>query len=223
MVEPCVMDIKIGKRTWDPLADEKKIECEETKYTACKQTLGICIPGFQVYSVKTGIVKRYGKEYGKKLNETSIKEGKFIRTLNSKGTFNLLYSIAALKLFLNAEHGLCRALLVQLLSILWSIQRWARSQRSMKLYSSSILLAYDARYLRNNLELMNKSKVGSPQCVNPKSPISPDHSPLNSPFNWSLKSHGDHSPTGANAQEMYKKVQRSHSSQNNYDEVNVGN
>ena len=27
--EPCVMDIKIGRRTWDPLATEKKREAEE--------------------------------------------------------------------------------------------------------------------------------------------------------------------------------------------------
>lgn len=27
--EPCVMDIKIGRRTWDPMATEKKREAEE--------------------------------------------------------------------------------------------------------------------------------------------------------------------------------------------------
>lgn len=29
MTEPCVIDIKIGKRTWDPLATEDKILTEE--------------------------------------------------------------------------------------------------------------------------------------------------------------------------------------------------
>lgn len=77
MTEPCVIDIKIGKRTWDPLASPDKIDAEEQKYQACKQNLGICIPGFQVYSVKTGSIKRYGKEFGKKLNQTTIKDGKY--------------------------------------------------------------------------------------------------------------------------------------------------
>lgn len=48
---PCVMDIKIGQRTWDPLADEEKIKIEESKYYECKQGLGFCIPGFQVYDL----------------------------------------------------------------------------------------------------------------------------------------------------------------------------
>lgn len=76
MTEPCVIDIKIGQRTWDPLASPDKIAAEEQKYQACKQNLGICIPGFQVYSVKTGSIKRYGKEFGKKLNQNTIKDGK---------------------------------------------------------------------------------------------------------------------------------------------------
>lgn len=29
MTEPCIIDIKIGKRTWDPTASEEKILLEE--------------------------------------------------------------------------------------------------------------------------------------------------------------------------------------------------
>lgn len=76
MSEPCVMDIKIGKRTWDPLAVPEKIRAEEQKYEMCKQNLGFCIPGFQVFDIKSGRIKRFGKEYGKKLNQNSVKEGK---------------------------------------------------------------------------------------------------------------------------------------------------
>lgn len=132
--------------------------------------------------------------------------------------------VSALRIFLNAEHGLSRSLLVQLLSGLWNIQKWARSQRSMKLYASSILLAYDARYLRNNLELQKKSKLDSPTGPMSKSPRMPslaDNSPK-SPFNWPNNSEsGDRSPNGTTMQAMYKQVQRSHSAQNNYDEVRL--
>lgn len=75
MSEPCVMDIKIGKRTWDPLATPDKIQAEEQKYEMCKRNLGFCIPGFQVYDIKSGRIKRFGKDYGKKLNQNSVKEG----------------------------------------------------------------------------------------------------------------------------------------------------
>lgn len=77
MAEPCVIDIKIGKRTWDPFASAEKQKAEEQKYQACKQNLGFCIPGFQVYDIKSGRVKRYGKEYGKKLTQETVKDGEY--------------------------------------------------------------------------------------------------------------------------------------------------
>lgn len=75
MAEPCVIDIKIGKRTWDPYASAEKQKAEEQKYQSCKQNLGFCIPGFQVYDIKSGRIKRYGKEYGKKLTHETVKDG----------------------------------------------------------------------------------------------------------------------------------------------------
>lgn len=54
MAEPCVMDIKIGRRTWDPLATPEKKATEELKYAESKRTYGFCITGFQVYCVSSG-------------------------------------------------------------------------------------------------------------------------------------------------------------------------
>lgn len=81
MPEPCIIDIKIGKRTWDPMASPEKVLAEEQKYQACKENLGICIPGFQVYDIKSGRIKRYGKDYGKKLNQETVKDGNTLLTL----------------------------------------------------------------------------------------------------------------------------------------------
>ena len=52
---------------------------------------------------------------------------------------------------MNEKSGLSRTLLLQLLASLWSIQNWARKQRKLRLYSSSLLLIYDARKLRHEL------------------------------------------------------------------------
>ncbi|GJQ72284.1 Ipk2 [Trypoxylus dichotomus] len=41
---------------------------------------------------------------------------------------------------------------MQLLTSLWRIQNWARKQRQLRLYSSSLLLVYDARRLRQTLK-----------------------------------------------------------------------
>ncbi|KAG6451114.1 hypothetical protein O3G_MSEX006971 [Manduca sexta] len=129
MLEPCVMDVKIGKRTWDPLATEEKKKNEQTKYALCKQEYGFCIPGFQVYKLATGKLHRYNKDYGKKLHGQAVKD--------------------AIRTFLNGGSGagLCRALVLQLVSRLWRVQRWARGVR-VRLYSASLLLAYDAAKLR---------------------------------------------------------------------------
>lgn len=75
MLEPCVMDIKIGRRTWDPLTTEQKRKTEESKYAECKNTVGFCIPGFQTFHIASGTYKKFGKEYGKKLNENTVKDG----------------------------------------------------------------------------------------------------------------------------------------------------
>lgn len=191
MIEPCIMDIKIGKRTWDPLASKEKREAEEQKYLECKHNLGLCIPGFQVHSITTGKCKKFDKDYGKKLNQKSIKD--------------------ALRIFLNSEAGLSRGLLMQFLSGLWKVQKWARTQKLVKLYSSSLLLVYDARRLRNSLQCSKKNGAL----------ISPGNS------NLSLQEQGVNG-TGTPFQfpverkisepvQCYQRVQRSHSSQNNFD------
>lgn len=128
MTEPCVIDIKIGKRTWDPLASEAKRMVESSKYVRCKENVGFCIPGFQVFSIKAGKIKRYGKEYGKSLDENTVLE--------------------AFKLFLNADTKIYRPLVMKILFHLRNIQNWALKQRKFLLYSSSVLIAYDAKRLK---------------------------------------------------------------------------
>ncbi|XP_050072055.1 inositol hexakisphosphate kinase 3-like [Anopheles maculipalpis] len=132
LVWPCIMDVKIGRRTWDPLATPEKRKAEENKYKACRQRFGLCIPGFQLYSVRDGgTLIRHGKDYGKKLTEDNIRD--------------------AFLLYLNAtEDGrVSRTLLDQLLHDLYLIRDWARKQTNFRLYSSSVLLVYDAAQLED--------------------------------------------------------------------------
>ncbi|ENN71064.1 hypothetical protein D910_12421 [Dendroctonus ponderosae] len=133
------MDIKIGRRTWDPNANHAKIVAEQTKYSKSKRDLGLCIPGFQVYKIKDNKLLKYDKTYGKNLDKDGVRE--------------------AIKIFLNADtHHFCRKLIVQFLSSLWQIQHFARTQRRFRLYSSSILLIYDARRLRAHAKLKTSTE-----------------------------------------------------------------
>lgn len=183
MYEPCVMDIKIGRQTWDPLAGPAKRAGEEKKYAQCKEEYGFCIPGFQVCRLSTGFVKKYGKDYGKKLNKEMVVEGnrerkwynlfrppeKYLQKLNRFYFSALMRSMylfifTAMEIFLNAKPGQppCRNLIVQFLSTLWKILKFFRLQTKFRFYSSSVLLAYDAKRLRqysspsnNNLPINN--------------------------------------------------------------------
>ena len=75
MAEPCVMDVKIGKRTWDPLASREKREGDDRKYAASKKAYGFAIPGFQVYDIETNELRKFGKDYGKKLDAQGVVDG----------------------------------------------------------------------------------------------------------------------------------------------------
>ncbi|KAI5634905.1 inositol polyphosphate kinase domain-containing protein [Phthorimaea operculella] len=129
MLEPCIMDVKIGRRTWDPLATQEKILSEQSKYAACRREFAFCIPGYQVYKLATGKLHKYNKDYGKKLQGVLVNN--------------------ALRNFLNGMgSNLCRTLILQFLTSLWRIHRWASRQTAVRLYSSSLLLIYDAAKLR---------------------------------------------------------------------------
>ncbi|XP_063625724.1 inositol polyphosphate multikinase isoform X1 [Cydia splendana] len=180
MLEPCIMDVKIGRRTWDHLASVEKIQKEQTKYKLCKEAYGFCIPGFQVYRLSTGKLLKYNKDYGKRLHGQAVKEA--IRNfLNGVGT------------------SLCRALILQFLTTLWKIQKWASRQTSVKIYSCSLLLAYDAAKLR---DCCGEGDVLSPrpkcrsESVGRRKSIHSMHSDTGSNFSGQISSKGP----------VYKKV-----------------
>lgn len=130
--KPCIMDIKIGRQTWDPFASASKIEAEEKKYTECKRELGFCIPGFQVYDSESCKVVKYDKSYGKSLNKSTVLE--------------------AFSIFLNLHNQKHAAKAIELyISKLEEISNIISKQKQLHLYSSSILLSYDCEKLGTNV------------------------------------------------------------------------
>lgn len=135
---------------------------------------------------------------------------------------------------------------MKFLSTLWSIQTWARSQTSLRLYSSSLLLAYDAKRLKNqiycNRNYSNSSTVSSrSSSVDSSSKLTPTSASGNE---WQTlhtnstndtminNTNGCYNSTNdscngtinypiniAEPIQFYKQLQRSHSTQNNYEEV----
>lgn len=203
-------------------------------------------------------------------------------------SFSSLSLFSALKIFLNADTQLSRLLLMKFLSTLYSIQQWARTQTTLRLYSSSLLLAYDAKRLRaqifcnrNNRNYSNGSTTASSRSSSVESaskltPTSPNaandwqassniHSisetmqssgpnettksssttttttsteatiNANGCINSSINNHTTQTQThnghsigrehssfinDMDSIQLYKKLQKSHSTHNNYEEVN---
>ncbi|KAH8279624.1 hypothetical protein KR018_008756 [Drosophila ironensis] len=135
MLQPCVMDIKMGRRTWDPESSPNKRRLEEAKYVMCKQKLGLCLPGFQVYlpdekDPESSLILRHGKDYGKSLSVEGFKQ--------------------TMALFFNAKSRAASEVpLQEVLRQLEQILAWFQDQRVLHFYASSLLICYDYSRLRS--------------------------------------------------------------------------
>lgn len=115
---------------------------------------------------------------------------------------------------------------MQILTSLWAIQKWMRSQKSFQFYSSSILIIYDARRLRQMIDLQNQKRCNTSDSflnsdANPGSLTGELFPPQ---LNRNSGSFGNltqdvASSTPSPTSLCYRKIQRSHSSINNYEQV----
>lgn len=97
-------------------------------------------------------------------------------------------------MFLNIDTSYCRHLITPILVQLWAIQKWMRVQKKFKFYSSSILIAYDCRKLK---QFMEQKKI-CPQLNNEGSETTAETQSIN----------------------VYRQIQKLHSPTHNYNEVN---
>lgn len=125
----------------------------------CKQELGLCLPGFQVYQQaeeqpEKTILIRQGRDYGKSLNVQGFKQ--------------------ALALFFNVSCKRSDLLLREVLRQLQSIRSWFERQRLLHFYASSLLICYDFEQLLK-LESPEKSLLnGYHQSETVASPVTPN-------------------------------------------------
>ncbi|XP_014261926.1 inositol polyphosphate multikinase [Cimex lectularius] len=134
-VKPCVMDVKIGSRTWAPDASETKRQTEDRKYMSTKQAYGFCIPGYKVYNLSKNNISIFSKELGKNLTPEEVP--------------------TVFKDFLNHSSGHMGFLIDRYLPVMMEMLEWWRLQKVVHLYSSSLLFFYDA----HRLEAMNKEST----------------------------------------------------------------
>uniref|UniRef100_A0A915KJH6 Kinase n=1 Tax=Romanomermis culicivorax TaxID=13658 RepID=A0A915KJH6_ROMCU len=136
--KPCVIDIKIGARTWDPLAPQDKIAYEKSKYPHA-QTLGFRFLGTMVYKENTDDYEHHDKEWGKMLTENDV--------------------LPALQSYFPKELRPCKILAACILRKLHKILHFFSHQRLLTFFSSSILMSYEGANLIEETDNMLTSII----------------------------------------------------------------
>lgn len=126
---PCVMDVKIGFRTWYSAGDAKYNERARKKDEDTTQsTIGFKICGWQVYDVMKQKFHRVTKGKCKTMSQPQVREALIKFTDNKSGLVNP-----------EAVYNSCNGVIPQLRDL----RNWFLSQSMFKFYSSSILMIYE--------------------------------------------------------------------------------
>lgn len=126
---PCVMDVKIGYRTWYSAGDATYNERARRKdENTTQSTIGFKICGWQVYDVMKRKFHRVTKAKCKMMSQPQVREAFMKFADNKSGLINP-----------NAVYNSCNGVIVQLRDL----RNWFQAQGMFKFYSSSILVIYE--------------------------------------------------------------------------------
>lgn len=127
MTKPCIMDVKIGAKTYGPDASPEKIAKQDASYAGTKKPFGFSVLGMSVYQGEgKKEFKVMAKDYGKGLNKDNI--GDFINLYFDKQTQSVNTKI----------------LVEIVIERLKAIEQMYSQQKVFHIFGSSILFVYDA-------------------------------------------------------------------------------
>lgn len=122
---PSIVDIKIGRVSYDPDADPDKIAFESGKYPPQKK-LGFQLLGTRVSGPSPNEATFYDKKWGRSLTEETITDG--------------------LEIFFSGNKAWRKHLIKAFIQRLETILIWFESQTQFQFYSSSLLLIYEGEF-----------------------------------------------------------------------------
>ncbi|XP_051529724.1 inositol polyphosphate multikinase-like isoform X1 [Myxocyprinus asiaticus] len=120
--KPCIMDVKIGQKSYDPFALQEKREQQIRKYPLMEE-IGFLVLGMRVYKVGSDSFDTYDQHYGRGLVKDTIKEG-------------------LSKFFFNGDILRKDAITASILKVR-KILQWFESQSQFNFYASSLLFVYE--------------------------------------------------------------------------------
>ncbi|XP_036428099.1 inositol polyphosphate multikinase [Colossoma macropomum] len=120
--KPCIMDVKIGQRSYDPFASQEKREQQIRKYPLMEE-IGFLVLGMRVYNVGSDSFDSYDQHYGRGLVKETIKDG-------------------LSKFFFNGDVLRKDAITASIIKV-QKILLWFEGQSQLNFYASSLLFVYD--------------------------------------------------------------------------------
>eukprot|EP00092_Neocalanus_flemingeri_P006501 GFUD01007008.1.p1 GENE.GFUD01007008.1~~GFUD01007008.1.p1 ORF type:complete len:302 (+),score=107.35 GFUD01007008.1:133-1038(+) len=126
-IKLCIMDVKIGAKTYGPDASEKKKAQQDASYAGTKQPFGFSVPGMSVHvgEEKEKVIVK-GKEFGRTLNVDNIHE------------------LLEMYLDINNEPEVARELAKIFVEDLEKVLQLFQYQTTFHFFASSLLFVYDA-------------------------------------------------------------------------------
>ncbi|XP_017319458.2 inositol polyphosphate multikinase [Ictalurus punctatus] len=119
---PCIMDVKIGRKSYDPFASHEKQEEQIRKYPLMEE-IGFLILGMRVYQVDSGSYISQEQSYGRSLTKKTLKTG-------------------LARFFHNGEELRKDAISLSIHKIC-DILHWFEGQKQLHFYASSLLFVYE--------------------------------------------------------------------------------
>jgi len=132
----CIMDIKIGTRTWGPDASPEKQAQQDNSYRGTKVPFGFSVPGLSAYrgADKEEVVVK-DKEFGKMLTVDNIDQ------------------VLELFLDISTDRDLARILAKMFIEKLRKVEALFQTQTTYNFYASSLLFVYDAEGAKKSKDL----------------------------------------------------------------------
>uniref|UniRef100_A0A8D0F875 Kinase n=2 Tax=Strigidae TaxID=30459 RepID=A0A8D0F875_STROC len=120
--KPCIMDVKIGQKSYDPYASAEKIQQQVSKYPLMEE-IGFLVLGMRVYHVSSDSYETQNQHYGRSLTKETVKDG--------------------ISKFFHNGYCLRKDAIAASIQKIEKILGWFEGQKQLNFYASSLLFVYE--------------------------------------------------------------------------------
>ncbi|XP_051838594.1 inositol polyphosphate multikinase [Antechinus flavipes] len=120
--KPCIMDVKIGRKSYDPFASSEKIQQQVSKYPLMEE-IGFLVLGMRVYHAHSDSYETQNQHYGRSLTKETVKDG--------------------VSRFFHNGYCLRKDAVAASIQKIEKILKWFESQNQLNFYASSLLFVYE--------------------------------------------------------------------------------